>query len=144
MRCLQSFKQRGKLTSGDYSGAPVIIYLQENYCTIYLRHEYQPLLKRITYATQYFHRSKSRDRMNKQSSEKQNTLHRDQIQLYKDEIIALTEKNHKLKRGMKALNLINENLEREASALIDSHKDLDNQVKNLRKRLSKDEACIIA
>lgn len=82
--------------------------------------------------------------MNKQSSEKQNTLHRDQIQLYKDEIIALTEKNHKLKRGMKALNLINENLEREASALIDSHKDLDNQVKNLRKRLSKDEACIIA
>ena len=82
--------------------------------------------------------------MNKQSSEKQNTLHRDQIQLYKDEIIALTEKNHKLKRGMKALNLINENLEREASALIDSHKDLDNQVNNLRKRLSKDEACIIA
>ena len=82
--------------------------------------------------------------MNKQSSAKQNTLHRDQIQLYRDEIIALNEKNHKLKRGMKALNLINENLEREASALINSHKDLDNQVKNLRKRLSKDEACIIA
>ena len=143
MRCSQSFEQRGKLTSGDYSGAPVIIYF-EDYCTVYLSHEYQPLLTGITNATQHFHRSKSGDRMNKQSSAKQNTLHRDQIQLYKDEIIALNEKNHKLKRGMRALNLINENLEREASALINSHKDLDNQVKNLRKRLSKDEACIIA
>ena len=81
--------------------------------------------------------------MSKQSTS-QSAVQRDQIQLYKDEILALNEKNHKLKRGMKALNLINENLEREASALIDSNKDLDNQIKNLRKRLSKDEACVIA
>ena len=82
--------------------------------------------------------------MNKQSSALQNATLRDQIQLYKEEILSLQEKNHKHKRGMKALTLINENLEREASALIDSHKDLDNQVKNLRKRLQKDEACVIA
>jgi predicted nuclease with TOPRIM domain len=90
------------------------------------------------------HRLKSGDGTNKQSSAMQIIAQRDEIQLYKDENFALHEKNLKLKRGVKALNLINENLEREASALIESHKDLDNQVKNLRKRLSKDEACIIA
>ena len=67
------------------------------------------------------------------------SVQRGELKLYKAANQALQEKYIKLQRRVTAQTLVNENLERETSTLIDANESLHQQIENLRRRARKND-----
>ena len=73
----------------------------------------------------------------------QETIEKGQLQVYKDAYESLLEKYQKLQRKVSALNLVNDGLDKETSALIEANNDLAKQVKSLRNRMGREDSCFV-
>ena len=83
---------------------------------------------------------------NGRDSPLEQSVQRGELKLYKAANLALQEKYLKLQRRLTALTLVNENLERETSTLINTNEDLHQQIENLRRRARRNdpETCIMS